>query len=155
VHARHIWQADQKVNPYFAYLTFADVLIVTGESESMLAEAAATDKPVYIYPVPERPENLLNLTSQLKEWIVARAQQPQRNKRGTIRPQRGLAYQCARLIERGIIQPRRDLNLLHQTLVEGGFAHFFGEPLTTDPRPALQEFDGVAQHVRTLLDLDA
>ena len=158
VHTMHVWQADQKANPYFAYLTLADVLIVTGESESMLAEAAATHKPVYIYPLPERPENMLNLrhlASQLREWIVARAQQPQRNARGTIRPQRGLAYQCARLVERGVIQPRRDLNLLHQTLVDGGFAHFFGEPFTTDPRPVLQEFDTVAQQVRTLLGQDA
>ena len=54
-----------------SYLAFADVLIVTGESESMLAEAAATHKPVYIYPLPERPGNV---KSQLKEWIVACAQ---------------------------------------------------------------------------------
>lgn len=152
VHAMHVWQADQRDNPYFAYLTLADVLIVTGESESMLAEAAATDKPVYIYPLPEQPGNI---TSQLKEWIVSRAQQPRRNTRGAIRPQRGFGYQCARLVERGVIQPRRDLNLLHQTLVDGGFANYFGAPLTTASRPALQEFDSVAQQVQMLLDLDA
>ena len=103
----HVWQAGQQANPYLAYLSLADVLVVTGESESMLAEAAATDKPLYIYPLPERPAAL---GVRLKEWLVRRAQQPRRNTRGTVRPQRGLAYVCGRLIERGTLQPRRDVN---------------------------------------------
>ena len=148
----HVWQPGQQANPYLAYLTLADVLIVTGESESMLAEAAATNKPLYIYPLPERPSNL---GVRLKEWAVARAQQPQRNARGTIRPQRGLAYVCGRLIERGLIQPRRDLNALHHAIVQHGFAHFFGKPLMTHNRPALQELDTTARQVRTLLGLNA
>lgn len=144
----HVWQAGQPTNPYLAYLSLADVLIVTGESESMLAEAAATDKPLYIYPLPERPAQL---GVSLKEWLVRRAQQPCRNTRGTARPQRGLAYVCGRLIERGAIQPRRDLNALHQALVQHGFAHFFGEALNLASRPRLQEFDTVARQVRHLL----
>jgi hypothetical protein len=118
----------------------------------MLAEAAATNKPLYIYPLPERPSNL---GVRFKEWLVARAQQPQRNTRGTIRPQRGLAYVCGRLIERGLIQPRRDLNALHHAIVQHGFGHFFGEPLMTHNRPALQELDTVARQVRTLLGRNA
>ncbi len=43
------WQAPWRDNPYLGYLTTADILIVTGESESMLAEAVASGKPVYIY----------------------------------------------------------------------------------------------------------
>ena len=62
----HVWQAGQSANPYLAYLSLADVLVVTGESESMLAEAAATDKPLYIYPLPERPAAL---GVRLKEWL--------------------------------------------------------------------------------------
>ena len=151
VHHFHEWQPGQQANPYLAYLTLADVLIVTGESESMLAEAAATDKPLYIYPLAERDPNFLNLAVRLKEWLVHRAQHPRRNTRGTIRPQRGLAYQCARLVERGTVQPRRDLHALHQALVQHGYAHFFGEPLELEPRPTLQEFDSVAQQVRRLL----
>ena len=144
----HVWQAGQSANPYLAYLSLADVLVVTGESESMLAEAAATDKPLYIYPLPERPAAL---GVRLKEWLVRRAEQPRRNTRGTARPQRGLAYVCGRLIERGTLQPRRDVNALHQILVEHGFAHFFGEPLSLAARPQLQEFDTVAEQVRRLL----
>ena len=38
----HLWQADRADNPYLSYLAAADLLVVTGESESMLAEASAT-----------------------------------------------------------------------------------------------------------------
>jgi hypothetical protein len=144
----HLWQPGQQDNPYLAYLALADVIVVTGESESMLAEAAATGKPVYIYPLPKRQ---LNLWTRFKEWIVARAQIQQLNARGTVRPQQGLEYLCARLVERGIILPQPDLHVLHQTLICRGIARFFGEPLETEERPALQEVDAVARKVRALL----
>lgn len=148
----HLWQPDQLANPYLAYLALADVIIVTGESESMLAEAASTGKPVYIYPLPKRP---LSLWVQLKEWVVARSQTQQLNKRGTIRPQQWLEYFCARIIERGIILPQQDLHVLHETLVRRGNAHFFGEPLDTTNRPVLREIDEVVQRVRTLMGMSA
>ncbi len=45
----HSWRADQDENPYLAYLALADQLVVTGESMSMLTEAAWTAKPLYIF----------------------------------------------------------------------------------------------------------
>ena len=38
-------------NPYFAYLALADALLVTADSVSMISEAAATGKPVYILDI--------------------------------------------------------------------------------------------------------
>jgi uncharacterized protein len=35
-------------NPYYAYLAVADALLVTADSVSMISEAAATGKPVYV-----------------------------------------------------------------------------------------------------------
>jgi mitochondrial fission protein ELM1 len=147
-HYVYTWEAGQQDNPYFGYLALADVLIVSGESESMLAEAATTATPFYIYPLPERAADLVG---SCKEWIVTHAQTTQRKKRGSIRPQSGLSYVCARLIERGIVQPRRDLSALHDTLVQRKIARFFGEPLDLETRPALHEFGHVAQKVRRLL----
>jgi mitochondrial fission protein ELM1 len=46
----HEWQPDRSENPYLAYLALADILIVTGESESMLADAAATGNPSTFTP---------------------------------------------------------------------------------------------------------
>lgn len=45
--AATIWDGSGD-NPYYAYLALADVLLVTADSVSMISEAAATGKPVYI-----------------------------------------------------------------------------------------------------------
>ena len=153
-HTVYAWQSDQQDNPYLGYLALADVLIVTGESESMLAEAAATDKPLYIYPLPERPNGVLG---RGKAWIVSRAQAKRKTIRGSVKPQGGLSRLCARLIECGVLQPRRDLNTLHETLVQRAGARFFSatddhaEPPRPGLRPPLQELDGVSEQVRRLL----
>jgi mitochondrial fission protein ELM1 len=144
----HCWQPGQPDSPYLAYLALADVLVVTGESESMLAEAAAAGKPIYIYPLPER---LPGLKARLKDWVVARAQACPANHGETARPQQGIDYLCVLLITRGIVRPRRDLNALHNALIRLGIARFFGESLNTGSRPVLRESDEVARKVRTML----
>jgi hypothetical protein len=45
----HEWRAGETDNPYLAYLALADQFVVTGESMSMLTEAAYTAKPLYIF----------------------------------------------------------------------------------------------------------
>ena len=146
----HDWQADQPENPYSAYLALADILIVTGESESMLADAAATGKPVYIYPLPKQQRDLW---TQIKERIVARSEKHRWGSRGTIQPQTGLQYVCARLVERGIILPQADLGILHQTLVESGIAQFFGSTVSPTSHGALREVDDIARRVRMLMGM--
>jgi mitochondrial fission protein ELM1 len=144
------WQPDQSENPFVAYLALADILIVTGESESMLAEAAATGKPVYIYPLPKQQ---LDLWTQLKEWIVARSEKQRLGHRGTIQPQTGVQYLCARLVERGIILPQPDLHSLHQTLVGSGIAQFFGSSQSPTSSAELREVDDIARRVRMLMGM--
>ena len=46
-------------NPYLGYLALADSFIVTCESMSMLTEACATRKPVYMFDLHTGPENSL------------------------------------------------------------------------------------------------
>ncbi len=147
-HFVYSWQPDHQANPYMGYLALADILIVTGESESMLAEAATTDTPLHIYPLPQRPDHIWG---RGKEWVINQAQAKRLTPRRSVQPQRGISYLCARLIERGFIQPRRDLNALHAALVQRDMARFFGVSVELSPRPALREFETVAQHVRRLL----
>ena len=146
----HEWQADQSENPYLAYLALADILIVTGESESMLADAAATGKPVYIYPLPKQQ---LDLWTRVKERIVARSEKHRWGNRGTIQPQTGIQYVCARLVERGIILPRPDLHILHETLVRSGIAQFFGSSQGPTSNGGLREADDIARRVRMLMGM--
>ena len=43
------WAPGAADNPYYGYLALADAIIVTCESATMLAEACATRKPVYMF----------------------------------------------------------------------------------------------------------
>ncbi|TFG59089.1 MAG: hypothetical protein E4H32_10655 [Nitrospirales bacterium] len=149
-HHVHEWQPNQSDNPYVAYLAGADVIIVTGESESMLAEAASLGKPVYIIPLPENPPTW---KIRLSEAIVQRARSRPLNKRGTVRPQQGVERFCARLIQSGLVQPRRDLSLLHDSLINKGIARPFGEPIENGTRPQLRETERVAKKVKDILGI--
>lgn len=143
----HEWKPDEPDNPYLAYLALADAIVVTGESESMLAEAAAAGKPLFIYPVPARLRSL----RWPAEWVARRAHARPRNAKGTVRPQLGLEYLCARLIEAGIIRPPRDLTQLHQGLIREGGARYFGAALDAGSHRPLHAVDAVARRVRLLL----
>ncbi len=147
-HSVYAWEPNDPSNPYLGYLALADILVVTGESESMLSEAATTGKPLLIYPLPDRRPGL---RARVAEAVVRISQAPRYNKRGTIKPQRGLQYWCARLIDRGWVRPRRDLNKMHAALVASGVAQMFGSELKTGERPRLAEARKVAERIRRLM----
>jgi mitochondrial fission protein ELM1 len=149
-HHVHKWSPDQADNPYLAFLAGADVIIVTGESESMLAEAASLGKAVYIIPLEENPPTW---NIRLSQGIVQRAQSQPLNKRGTVRPQQGLERFCARLIRSGLVQPRRDLSKLHDSLINKGIARPFGEPIENGQRPQLRETETVAKRIKEVLGI--
>lgn len=143
----HEWRPGEADNPYMAYLALADAIVVTGESESMLAEAAAAGKPLFIYPLPERGLGF----RRPAEWVAARAEARPRTARGTVRPQLGLEYLCARLIEAGIVRPPRHLDQLHEGLIGMGAARYFGAAFEPGAVRPLREVDAVARRVRLLL----
>jgi len=107
----HFWRRDERENPYLGYLALADVLVVTGESESMLAEAASAAKPLYIYPIAAKPAGW---RGRFAGAVLAAAR-------------RGSTL-CARLIRSGLVVPPRDLDLMHTGMVEAGIARRFGDP---------------------------
>ena len=144
----HGWNPSGGVNPYLAYLGSADVIVVTGESESMLAEAAMSGKPVYVYELPEWP---LSRKALLKNCIARRAQRLAEEPEGAERLQAVVDRLCVMLIGKGIVRPPRDLHGLHETLIRAGIARRFGEPLNLQAPPALNEMDMVVRRVKTLL----
>src|SRR5262249_25767681 len=140
----HEWRSGRRENPYLGYLALADALVVTGDSESMLGEAAATDKPLYIYPVPKRRFGLRRI---LNEWAVKRAFARPLNRRGTIRPQQGFEFLFAKGIATGLLPPPRDLKALHDNLVRRGIARPFGGSLDLTRRTPLHETGAVAREI--------
>jgi len=61
-------------NPYFAFLEFADHILVTEDSANMAAEAASTGRPVHILPmIPLKPaDKFARLHADLRERGAAR-----------------------------------------------------------------------------------
>jgi mitochondrial fission protein ELM1 len=134
----HCWRREQAENPYLGYLAQADVLVVTGESESMLAEAADAAKPLYIYPIPAKPEGW---RARLAGAVLAQS-----------RGRGALGTLCESLIQRGLVVPPRDLGLMHRGMVEAGAARFFGDGAPQSAAAPTLRYETLVARVRHLLE---
>lgn len=71
-HLLHRFHTD-KDNPYLGILACSDMIIVTGDSLSMCAEASVAGKPTFIYAVPRvTPEKYTRFHASLYEHGIAR-----------------------------------------------------------------------------------
>ncbi len=133
----HVWQRDANENPYMGFLAECDILVVTGESESMLAEAAMTGKPLYIFPLVERDPSV---KLRLKQAVYAASKR------------QGLfAAICRAILVGGWLEPPRDIAAMHLEMVKAGHAKIFSGSLQIGRRePGWQEGGVVAQRVRAL-----
>ncbi len=116
----HQWAPGQSDNPYLAYLGLADAFIVTADSISMLAEACATTKPVYIFDDG-------NAASP-----VGRSLYPWWRRWRRWRYQVILNRLALRL---GPVRLRRDIGALQHLLVSSGRAAWLGQPFPPGPPP--------------------
>lgn len=146
--AVYSWQDGVRREHYLALLARADAVIVTGDSESMLAEIASTRVRFYIYPLPPAR---WRLGAKLSALIDGYASGAVLNPRGTPRPQSGLRYLCARAVERGLIVPPRRLDWLHETLVRAELAEYLGDALNFTRREGHDESRRVASMIKTVL----
>jgi mitochondrial fission protein ELM1 len=152
----HEWTAEQKLseNPLLGYLALADVVVVTGESESMLAEASESGKSVHIYPLPRSDEPVfIRAGGAMIDLIVALAERRPRNNRGTTRPQQGLELFCSRLVAGGYVRPHRDLAAVHETMIARGRARMFDASLGPAEHARHSEIEEVANRVCALMGL--
>ncbi len=67
----YIWDGKGE-NPYFGLLAWADAILVTADSASMLSEAATTGKPAYMIPLEGGSERLNKLHKNLQETGAVR-----------------------------------------------------------------------------------
>ncbi len=67
----YVWDG-QGANPYFGLLGLADAIVVTEDSVSMISEALATGKPVYIASLEGGSRRLDRFTRELIEEGIAR-----------------------------------------------------------------------------------
>jgi mitochondrial fission protein ELM1 len=149
IHFLHRWRPDDPRNPYLGLLAHADAFVITGDSESMLAEATSLGRPVAIYRLPVRAS--FRLLSAVREWVWRRATAKPLGPRGTPRPQRGLERWCGKAIEHGYVRPPRDLDRLHAGLFERGAARPFDGSLPLARGAARDDRAEVAAAVRALM----
>ena len=138
------WAPGNGENPYLAFLGLADAFIVTSESMSMLAEACAMQKPVYMFDMDDRAGGdgqpaLPELQATAAErWINAL-----RYKAWTHRLAQGLAPR----------RMRRDIGRMHRALLASGRAVWLGQRFPHVAPPPLPDGSRAVERVRDLLAL--
>ena len=66
-----IWDGSGE-NPYFAYLGLADAVVVTSDSVSMVSEACATGKPVYVFDLDGGSKKFRSFHAELRARGITR-----------------------------------------------------------------------------------
>ena len=134
----HLWRKGEAKNPYLGYLAWADLLIVTGESESMVAEAAAAAKPLHIAALEPKP---LTVKGKLTRWMTA-----------VVARQGRLASICQNLFNSGWITPYRDLEMMHQVMYRADLARPFGDKLCLTPPRQDSAMDEISERLHRIFD---
>lgn len=129
------WRPGATDNPYGAFLALADRLVVTGESISMLAEACATRRPVYIFDMHDRQR--AGMSGRLQAL-------------GNALRYRALTHHLAQRLAPS--RMRRDVSRMHEALIRSGRAVWLGEAFPDVLPPPLPDTGHVTARVRALLE---
>ena len=138
------WTRQASDNPYYGYLALADSLIVTCDSASMLTEACATRKPVYIFDLDER-HTANNPT--LRHPGATTSSAGWRDWR--FHHLKAALYQ--QMMRLPLPRLSRDIRLVHEYLITSGRAVWLGQPFPPGPPlPPLEDTQRAATRIRTL-----
>ena len=123
-HRLHRWRQGDPDNPYLGFLALADRVVVTSDSMSMLTEATATGRPVFVFDLADpRGESPLS--------------------------GRAVLFHLGRVL--GPRQLRRDVTAIHRAHLEAGRAVPLGQPWPEGPqRGPLADAETAAERVRAL-----
>ncbi len=134
----HQWRRDNGDNPYLTYLAHADFLVVTGESESMLAEAVATKRPLTVYPLVPKPATF---KLRFAGWLKQQAQ-----------GSGFLSALCTRILTGGWITPPRNLATLHELIEINDLGCVFEGEINRNPPADNTETASLAQQISLMLE---
>lgn len=141
----HEWRRGEEENLYPALLALADRFIVTGDSMSMLAEAAGTGKPVQIFEfggglVPMRgPWSSCLEPRAWGRWLGLLRQRP-----------RAIVNALAIMLPPFRLNRARDIRIVQDILIRSGRAVWLGEGIA-GLRPApLRDLDRAVSRVKAM-----
>ena len=126
------WRPDDSANPYFGMLALGDELVVTADSVSMLSEACATGKPVYMAP-------------------LGGYGYPMYAGGGSRADFRFTALTYSWLMRFGPRRLSRDIRLVHARLLSEGRAAWLGEEFRPTTASAPSDIERAVERVRGLL----
>jgi hypothetical protein len=139
------WAANSAGNPFYGYLALADSFVVTCDSASMLAEACATRRPVYIFDLgpghsgaPQKEQEEKTPGRRISRWWPDDFD-------------RLKAFIYRQMLK---IPPRRmtrDIRLVHAFLIDQRRAVWLGQPFPDRTPPPLDEMTPTVARVRRLL----
>jgi hypothetical protein len=145
---RYRWRAGDPENPYAVFLAHGDEFVVTADSASMLAEAAARGRPLHFVPLPGRIE--WRPAAALMRWLDRRRRR-QLGERGTPKQQDRFGRWRDRLLAAGILRAPRDLAELHEALRWSGIAQPLGSSERAAERCAPDDLERTVRAVRRML----
>jgi mitochondrial fission protein ELM1 len=143
----HEWSRGQPENPYPALLALADRFIVTGDSMSMLAEAAGTVKPVEIFEfgsglVPMAGPWSAGLKPRAwRKWLRLLRQRP-----------RAIVNAIAIALPPVRINRARDIRIVQDILIRSGRAVWLGQDIGRARPLALADLDRAIGRVHALFE---
>lgn len=134
------WRPEDAENPYFAFLSLAEQLIVTGDSVSMMTEACSTRKPVFLFDTGEGRFAMRDREGGGPPWweCLDRAHL------------RAVIYRIGMLY--GPTRWTRDIRLVQKLLVDSGRAAWLGEGAPVTAPPPLRDVERAAARVRALFE---
>lgn len=135
-HLLYRWHGPAEDNPFHAFLGSSEQVVVTADSVSMLAEASATGRPVYLFDIEDGPY------AMRAEEAGAPDRPPPIGWRG-----RNLETTLFRFLINHL-PPRfsRDLRIVHRQVIASGRASWLGEAGSMSA-PATAPDDGLQRAV--------
>jgi mitochondrial fission protein ELM1 len=131
------WRAEDPGNPYLGLLALADRIVVTGDSISMMMEAAALGRPLAIFDLPAH----MTPRQRLERRIV-----------GRLDPARGRLRAVKRgLFARGLVSFPRDLRGMQEKLIRRGLAKPLAAGFSAGGGRLPDEARAVAARIRALM----
>lgn len=147
------WKKDDPDNPFFAFLGLADHVIVTADSVSMMAEACATGKPVYLFDTGQGRTSMKH-----NPWLDGDAGSARAGTKGeesgAFKLNRWhLKAHIYRLSMRlGPQRITRDIRIVQKLLVDTNRAIWLGDGQPTGDSRPLEDMERAVDRVRQLFE---